>query len=345
MRKSSWVKLGIAVGVACVLGLGWALAAPRVQDVQLEIPLYEGAQVKWEVHLTEQEMAKSLAEWAQELSVLKIAGYTIAGERALEVLNFYDQTLSGWRRILWTQPTESGGARVFARDQISIAQDVFRKLALALGKQVQVGSIQVVGMNRVQSLPNYLFIAVSKRYKATDLIVVTAQVIEDLDVPIFEGAELQWEVVLTKNDLLGHLARWFGNLMENPPLAMRMRIWEQPERPQDSLTQLMGWLGILGIELVSRLFTDFSELRVVGYGLDGDKALDVLRFYEQHFSEWIRNFWAKPEESGGVRVFSQGSAEGLRELALIMSQRSLEFREDLQRHQETTWVIVLHARR
>lgn len=305
MPKRSRAKVVAVVGVACVLGIGWALAAPRVQDMQqaqtaLEIPLYEGAQVEWEVHLTEQEMAKGLAEWAQELSVLRIAGYTIAGERALEVLNFYDQTLSEWRRILWTQPTESGGARTFAHGQ------------------------------------GYLFIGVSKKYEATDLIAVTAQAEEpSWEVPTFEGAELQWEVVLTKNDLLGHLARWFGNLMENPPLAMRMRIWEQPERPQDSLTQLMGWLGILGIELVSRLFTDFSELRVVSYRLDGDKALDVLSFYEQHFSGWTRNFWAKPEESGGMRIFSQGSAEGLKELVLLISQH----------HQEITHVIVLRARR
>ncbi|MCX8104060.1 MAG: hypothetical protein N3E42_06515 [Candidatus Bipolaricaulota bacterium] len=305
MPKRSWAKVIAVVGLACVLGAGWALGSSRARDVRelqppVEIPLYEGAQVEWEVHLTAQEMGQQFAQWAQELSVLKISGYMIADERALDVLTFYDQALSEWRRIFWAQPSEGGGARVFAQGRA------------------------------------YLLVVVSKRYAATELIVATAQADESApDVPLFEGAELHWELVLTKNDLLGHLARWFGNLMENPPLAMRMRIWEQPESPQDSLTQLMGWLGILGIELVSRLFTDFSELRIVGYRLDGDKALDVVSFYEQHFGEWTRNFWAKPEESGGVRVFSQGSAEGLKELAVIISQR----------YQEITRVIVLHARR
>ncbi|MFN4218385.1 MAG: hypothetical protein ACK4HB_03785 [Candidatus Bipolaricaulia bacterium] len=302
MRKRALVQLIAAVGLACAIGIAWAVATPRVQDVQeqqptLEIPLYEGAQVEWEVRLATQEMPKQLTELVQALSALKVAGYTIEGERALEVLNFYDQTLNTWRKVLWVKPDESGGVRLFAQDR------------------------------------SYLLVIASKRYEATDLVLVTAQA-EALDVPIFEGAELQWELVLTKQDLLEYLKRWFGSLITNPPAAMRM--WWQPERPQDSLIEVMSWLGVFGIEALFRLLQDFSDLRVVGYKLDGNKAVAALSFYEQHFGNWTRNFWAKPEESGGMRIFSQGSAEGLKELVIVISTT-----EPL----EVTNVIVLRARR
>lgn len=347
MRRSSWAKLGVAVGVVCALGIGWALAAPRVQDMQqaqpaLEIPLYEGAQVEWEVHLTEQEMAKSLAEWAQALSVLKISGYTIAGERALEVLNFYDQALSGWRRILWTQPTEAGGVRLFARSMLSIVlskvRAVLQQDPLLKRKDVQVGSFQVIGTGKVNLFEkeNYLFIAVSKRYAATDLIVATAQVISKLDVPIFEGAELQWEVVLTKRDLLGYLARWFERLGESPPLAMR---W-QPERSQDSLVRL-GWLGILGVEMLSQLLQDFSELRVVGSRVDLVLASQVLDFYEQQFGGWQRNLWINAAEFGSIRIFTRSDDQELQELVAFIVMPGYAMRVG----EVHTKVIVLRARR
>lgn len=299
MQKRGWVRIVAVVGLVCVLGAGWALGSSRVQDVlqpSLEIPLYEGAQVEWEVHLTAQEMAKGLSEWVEDLSVLKVSGYTIEGERALDVLNFYDQTLNGWRRILWIQPSESGGVRLFVRER------------------------------------NYLLLTVSKRYEATDLVIATAQTDESaLNVPIFESAELQWELVLTQQDLLGHLKRWFGDLATNPPLAMRMRLGEQPE--------LMGWLSVLGIEMLSRLFQDFSELRVVGSRLKGDKALDALSFYEQQFSKWRRNLWIKPDESGSIRVFTRSDAQGLQELSAVAT---ISFGFDEMR---STTVIVLRARR
>lgn len=363
MQKQILVKLIAAVGLACVLGVGWALGLSSVQDIQqpsLEIPLYEGAQVEWEVHLTAQEMAKGLAEWVQELSVLRVAGYTIEGERVPEVLDFYDQTFSGWRRILWTQPNESGGVRLFARSPLSIVLSRVRAVLLSRvravlqqdpllkGQPVQIGSFQVIGAGKASLLEkeNYLFIAVSKRYEATDLIVVTAQVVSELEAPLFEGAELQWELVLTKHDLLEHLKRWFVGLMKNPPLAMRMRLWEQPERPKDRLIEAMSWLGILGMETLFRLLQDFSDVRIVGYQLDGNKALEVLSFYEQQFGNWTRNFWAKPEESGGIRIFSQGSAEGLKELVIVISQRSMKSTlHDITEPLEVTNVIILRARR
>ncbi|GEM_PF-1464255 len=343
MQKRGWVRLVAAVGLACVLGAGWALGSSCVQDVQqpsVEIPLYEGAQVEWEAHLTAQEMAKGLGEWVQELSVLRIAGYTIEGERALEVLSFYDQALSEWRRILWTQPSESGGVRLFARSPRSIVlsrvRAVLQQDPLVKRQEVQLGSFHVIGAGKASLLEkeNYLFIAVSKKYEATELIVVTAQVLSKVDVPIFEGAELQWELVLTKQDLLEYLTRWFVGLMENPPLAMRTRIWGQPERPEGSVIEALSWLGVFGFEMLFRLLQDFSEVRIVGYQLEANKALDVLSFYESQFSSWTRNFWAKPEESGGIRIFSQGGAEGLKELVVIISQRLA-----------VTNVIVLRARR
>lgn len=310
MRKRV-LLLGV-FGLASVLG--WA--SPHLQDAQevqppLEIPLYEGARVEWEVHLTAQEMPKQFTEWVQALAVLKVAGYTIEGERVPEVLSFYEHTLTDWRRIFWHQPGEEVGARLFAQDRA------------------------------------YLFVAVLKRYEATDLVIATAQADGmAFDVPIFEGAELQWELVLTKQDLLEYLKRWFVGLMENPPLAMRTRIWGQPERPQDSLIEAMSWLGVLGFEVLFRLLQDFSDVRIVGYQLDANKALDVLSFYEQHFSSWTRNFWAKPAEYGGIRIFSQGGAEGLKELVWIISQRSMKSTlRDITEPLEVTNVIVLRARR
>lgn len=342
MHKRSWVKIVAAVGLVCVLGAEWALGSSRVQDIQqvqppLEIPLYEGAQVKWEVHLTAQEMAKGLAEWAQELSVLRIAGYTIEGERALDVLNFYDQTLSEWRRILWTRPDESGGVRLFARSPLSIILSRVR----AVLQQNPSFRIIVAPASLVEK-DDYLFIVVSQRYEATDLIIVTAQVIDgQLNVPIFEGAELQWELVLTKEDLLEHLKRWFVGLIENPPAAMRMRIWEQPERPRDSITEFMGWLGILWIETVSRLFQDFSELRIVGSRVYAVKFSRVLDFYDQQFSGWRRNLWIRSEESVSMRIFTRSDAQGLRELiALIVTPVGTTVINEA-----ITDVIVLRARR
>jgi hypothetical protein len=299
------------VGLACVLGLGWAWATPRVQNIQElqpqpEIPLYEGAQVEWEVHLTAQEMAKKLIDWVQALGSLKISGYRLEGQRVLETVNFYDQELSTWRRIVWVRPTESGAIRLFAKDH------------------------------------SYLFLGISKGYEMTEIVLATAQTeITPVDVPTVEGSQLQWELVLTSQDLLEHLKRSFADLIENPPAAMRMRIWEQPERPESSLLGVMSWLGVLGIDVVSRLLTDFSELRLVGYKLDGNKALEALSFYEQRFSEWRRNLWIKPDESGSVRVFTRSDAQGLQEISVVAAM-SFGFGE----YEEAgTNVLVLRARR
>jgi hypothetical protein len=176
------VVLGAAV-VSLVAVLGWGLASPHVQEQPpLEIPLYEGARIDWTVHLTAQELSKQFEAWVQELAALTVAGYRIEGERAEEILNFYDQALKGWRQILWAQPSESGGVRLFAQGR------------------------------------GYLSVIVSKKYEATDLVLATAQAEEaPLEVPIVEGAELQWQLALTKDDLLELLKRWFQELTTNPP--------------------------------------------------------------------------------------------------------------------------------
>nr|BAL58847.1 hypothetical protein HGMM_OP3C002 [Candidatus Acetothermum autotrophicum] len=309
-QKRVGVKAIVVVGLAWAVG--WALASPRVWEQQppLEIPLYEGAQIEWEVQLTAQEMGAQLAQWAQELSVLKISGYTIAGERALEVLNFYDQALSQWRRIFWAQPSESGGARIFAHEQ------------------------------------SYLFIGISKKHEATELILATGQTDETtLDVPIFEGAELQWEILLTKQDLLEHLKRWVAKFLQNPPFP-RTPSWESQQ-----LANLLAWFVWVGGDMAFEVFQDLSELRAVGYKLDGNKAPEVLSFYEQQFSEWRRNFWAKPSPGGGLRIFTNGGESGLNELVVFSAWQSYEaglhsWGEEQEEHPpEITEVLVLRARR
>lgn len=305
MRKRAVIKVGAVVGLIFVFGIGWAVATPRVpHELQppLEVPLYEGAQVEWDVQLSAQEMLQGLAEWAQKLSVLRIAGYQLEGERVLETVNFYDQALSDWRRIVWVKPTESGAMRLFAKGQ------------------------------------SYLFVGISRGYETTEVVLATAQADKTpLDAPVVEGSQLHWELVLTSQDLLEHLKRWFVDLIENPPAAMKMSLWGQPERPGDSLLEVMSWLGVLGIEMLSRLFADFSELRIVGSLVDSIPPLQVLDFYEAQFSEWRRNFWIKPQESGSIRIFTKSDAQGLQELiALIVMPRD---------GIEHTGVIVLRAHR
>jgi len=286
------ILVAAVVGLAGVLG--WGLLAHVREQPPLEVPLYEGAQIDWTVHLTAQELSQGLAEWVQGLSALTIAGYRIEGERAGEVLNFYDQQLSGWRQLLWAQPSESGGVRLFAQGR------------------------------------GYLSVIVSKRYEATDLVIATAQANDaPLDVPIVEGAELQWQLVLTKDDLLELLQRWFQELTTNPPtITLRLN------PPEGSSWEPLVWLGWLGVDAISRLLRDFSELSIVGYRVEGATALEVLAFYEQQFNGWRRNLWIKPDESGSLRLFTRSDEQGLAELAAVAT---MGFQD--------TMVIVLHARR
>jgi hypothetical protein len=288
------VMLGAAV-VSLVAVLGWGLASPHVQEQPpLEIPLYEGAQIDWTVHLTAQELSQEFTEWVQGLAALTVAGYRIEGERAEEILNFYDQALKGWRQILWAQPSESGGVRLFAQGR------------------------------------GYLSVIVSKKYEATDLVLATAQAEEaPLEVPIVEGAELQWQLVLTKDDLLELLKRWFQELTTNPPtITLRLN------PPEGSSWEPLVWLGWLGVDAIFRLLRDFSELSIIGYRVEGATALEVLAFYEQKFAGWRRNLWIKPEESGSVRLFTRSDEQGLAELAAVATMGL----------QDAT-AIVLHARR
>lgn len=282
MQKKLFVKVMGVFGLAGMLGLGWALASPHLQQQPpVEIPLYEGAQIELEVQLAAQEMPKQLAQWAQALSVLKVAGYSLEGERSLEVLSFYDRVLSDWQRVLWVQPYEPGGVRLLRKGQ------------------------------------SYLFIAIARRYEATDLFIATAQADESpLDVPLFEGADLQWEVLLTSQDFLEHLKRWLKNMITNLPPSSGSRTildWSQPWWPLYTVLGVMGWVGG---SMIFELVQDLSELRAVLYQVESE-ALDVLNFYEKQFSQWQRNLWIKPDESGSIRVFTRSEKHGLQELMLV----------------------------
>jgi hypothetical protein len=289
MRRKGVLVVAV-VGLAGVLG--WGVASPWEQP-PLEIPLYEGAQVDWTVQLTSQELSKQFDAWVQELSEITVAGYRIEGERAKEILNFYDQALRSWRQILWAQPSESGGVRVFAQGR------------------------------------GYLSVVVSQKYEATDLVIATAQADDfPLEVPIVEGAELQWQLVLTQHDLLEMLKRWFKEISTTPP-NITLRLAPTPER---SLQESLAWLGWLGVDALFRLMRDFSELSIVGYRVEGATALEVLAFYEREFAGWRRNLWIKPDESGSLRLFTRSDEQGLAELAAVATMGE-------------TMVIVLHARR
>jgi len=283
--------------VAAVVGLAgvWGLTSPQVvEQLPLEIPIYEGAQVEWAVQLTSQELSKQFDAWVQELAMLTVAGYRIEGGRAGGILNFYDQALREWRQIVWAKPSESGGVRVFAKGQ------------------------------------GYLLVVVSQKYEATDLVIATAQAEEaPLEVPIAEGAELQWQLVLTQSDLLELLKRWFQELSTTPP-AITWRL----DPPRGSSWEPLVWLGWLGMDAFFRLMRDFSELNIIGYRVELATVLEVLDFYEQHFRGWRRNLWIKPEESGSVRLFTRSDEQGLAEVAAVATMS----------FQDTT-VIVLHARR
>ncbi len=294
------VLVAAVVGLAGVLG--WGLTSPHVvEQLPLEIPIYEGAQVEWTVQLTSQELSKQFDAWVQELAMLTVAGYRIEGERAGEILTFYDQALKGWRQLLWMQPSESGGARIFAKGQ------------------------------------GYLSVIVSKQYEATDLVIATAQAEEaPLEVPIVEGAELQWQLVLTQSDLLELLKRWFQELSTTPP-AITWRL----DPPRGSSWESLVWLGWVGVDAFFRLMRDFSELNIISYRVEGVKTLEVLNFYEQQLRGWRRNLWIKPDGSGIIRVFTRSDVQGLQELMafIIMPGGSMRISE------VHTNVIVLHARR
>ncbi|MCL6643109.1 MAG: hypothetical protein K6T71_07300 [Candidatus Bipolaricaulota bacterium] len=300
-------RVVLAVAVVGLAGvLGWGLASPHVREQPpLEIPLYEGAQIDWTVHLTSQELSKQLDAWVQELAMLTVSGYRIEGERAVEVLNFYDQKLSGWRQILWAQPSESGGVRIFAQGR------------------------------------GYLSVIVSKKYEATDLMIATAQAEETpLEAPIAEDAELQWQLVLAQSDLLDLLKRWFQELSTTPP-TITLRLTPTPERSLQESLGWLGWLGWLGIDALFRVMRDFSELNIIGYRVERATALEVLNFYEQQLRGWRRNLWIKPDGSEIIRVFTQSDAQGLQELMafIIMPGGGMRVSEV---HAN---VIVLHARR
>ncbi len=284
----------VAAVVSLAGVLGWGLLAHVREQPPLEVPLYEGAQIDWTVRLTAQELSQGFTEWVQELAMLTVAGYRIEGEHAGEILTFYDQTLSGWRQILWAKPSESGGIRIFAQGR------------------------------------SYLSVIVSKKYEATDLVIATAQADEaPLEVPIVEGAELQWQLVLTQSDLLELLKRWFKEISTTPP-TITLRL----DPPRGSSWEPLVWLGWLGMDALFRLMRDFSELSIIGYRVERATALEVLNFYEQQFRGWRRNLWIKPEESGSVRLFTRSDEQGLAEVAAVAT---MGFQD--------TMVIVLHARR
>lgn len=298
MRKQVLVKVLAVVGLACVLGVGWALDLRRGQQPPLEIPLYEGAQIEFEVRLSPYEMPQGLAEFAQALSVLKVAGYQLTEEVLSTPLpDFYEQAFKEWRQVIWHRSKGLGDLffRLFAKDH------------------------------------TYVLISAASRYEGADLLIAIAQADETpAEVPIVEGAELQWEVVLTSQDLLEYLKRWFTDLVRNPPSPTSLS-WESLPCSQ----WWISWLSWLGGDMAFRLLEDLSELRAVAYWVEGDKALDILSFYEQHFSEWQRTFWFKPERSGSVRVFTRGSAEGLQELVVLGTDWE----------NGNTEVLVLRARR
>jgi len=292
----------VAAVVSLAGVLGWGLTSPYVvKQPPLEIPLYEGAQIDWTVRLTAQELSQGLAEWVQGLAMLTVAGYRIERERAGEILTFYDQALRDWRQILWAKPSESGGVRVFAKGQ------------------------------------GYLLVVVSQRYEETDLVIATAQADEaSLEVPIVEGAELQWQLVLTQSDLLELLKRWFKEISTTPP-TITLRL----DPPRGSSWEPLVWLGWLGMDALFRLMRDFSELSIIGYRVELATVLEVLNFYEQQFRAWRRNLWIKPDGSEIIRIFTRSDARGLQELMafIIMPGGGLRVSE------VHTNVIVLHARR
>lgn len=156
-----------------------------------------------------------------------------------------------------------------------------------------------------------------------------------LEIPMFEGAQVEWEVLLTDQDFLGHLKNWIKEKLLPMP--------EMPSSLDPSANQWLQWWfwGSVGGDLFYRILADLSEIKAIGYKVQGEKTAEVLAFYEKELAQWSRNFWVKPSEYGSVRLFTQGDVWGLQNVAVIAVWKSYDYGEST----DVTETIVLRARR
>ncbi|GEM_PF-3290942 len=149
-------------------------------------------------------------------------------------------------------------------------------------------------------------------------------VASELEVPIYPGGEIQWELYLTDADFLGWLKEGLKlekpevpylpkRLQEEPWLRERLlprRLPELEDEDRFALERLAKRLAELAMEALARL----EGLRAVGYLVEDVEPAAIMEFYEQEFTPaegWRRNFWM-PD---GMAVYSLSEEGRLREVA------------------------------
>ena len=153
-------------------------------------------------------------------------------------------------------------------------------------------------------------------------------VASELEVPIYPGGEIVWELYLTDADFLGWLKEGLKlekplplpevpylpkRLQEEPWLRERLlprRLPELEDEDRFALERLAKRLAELAVEALAGL----EGLRAVGYLVEDVEPAAIMEFYEQEFTPaegWRRNFWM-PD---GMAVYSLSEEGRLREVA------------------------------
>jgi len=150
----------------------------------------------------------------------------------------------------------------------------------------------------------------------------------ELEVPIYPGGEIIWELYLTDADFLGWLKEGLELKEPLPEVPYLPReLWEKlEERPWLRERLLLRWLPKLDedettlerlakrlAELAVEALTGLEGLRVVAYSVEDVEPAAIMEFYEQKFTPergWRRNFWI-PEGMAVYSLSEEGRLQGV----------------------------------
>ncbi len=144
-----------------------------------------------------------------------------------------------------------------------------------------------------------------------------------MDVPLYAGAQLEWEFELTDQDFLKPIK----NLLKDKVIETYLK--EMLPRSSDPssysyLNQPLQWLAgiFLGGDLLNRFLMNLSQIKLLSYQVEGVTANTVVAFHEKEFGQWRRNFWVKPTESATTpsvfRLYTRGGKNGLQEISAFV---------------------------
>jgi hypothetical protein len=152
-----------------------------------------------------------------------------------------------------------------------------------------------------------------------DSATVTVDSSSALDISLYAGAQVDWEIELTDQDFLKPVK----NLLKDRAIENYLKDI-LPKNADPSINQLSQWLAgvFLGGDLLGRFFINLSQIKLVSYRVATTNANDVLAFHDKEFAQWKRNFWAKPSEPVGsdnsFRIYTRGGKNGLQAVAAFI---------------------------